>query len=86
MLETKRLKLIAFEKLDARLFSGWETSPAVQKYFFANPYSLPQPEKDSELFDWWLEEMAKSKCGFYKVLLKRGAESRRLRASSWARC
>jgi RimJ/RimL family protein N-acetyltransferase len=60
MLETERLKLVAFEKDDTPLFSEWETSPAVQKFFFAN-----------------LEEMAKSKCAIYKVVLKLDASKRR---------
>jgi RimJ/RimL family protein N-acetyltransferase len=77
MLETERLKLVAFEKDDTPLFSEWENSPAVQKFFFANPYALPQPEKDAELFDHWLEEMAKSKCAIYKVVLKLDASKRR---------
>lgn len=76
MLETERLKLVAFEKDDARMFSEWEATPDVKKYFFANAYFLPQPEKDAEMFDHWLEEMAKSKCGFYEVLLKRDASRR----------
>jgi len=77
MLESERLKLVALEKDDSALFAKWETAPAVQKYFFANPYSLPQPERDAELYDWRLEEMAKSKCAIYKAVLKRDPARRR---------
>lgn len=86
MLESERLKLVAFEKDDVRLFSEWETSPAVQKFFFANPFSLPQPERDAELFDWWMEEMAKSKCAIYKVVLKRDASKRRAKERAIGLC
>jgi len=55
MLETKRLKLVAFEKDDSGLVARWDESPDVRKYFFANAYALSEPEREKEMFDQFWE-------------------------------
>lgn len=77
MLETKRLKLVAFEKDDSGLVARWDESPEVRKYFFANAYALSEPEREKEMFDTWLEELEKGVACFYKVLQKKSTSGSR---------
>jgi len=72
MLKTKRLKLVAFEKDDIEQLSQWDESVDVRKYFFANAYTLAEPERGEEMYDTWLEELEKGVSCFYKVLLENG--------------
>jgi|GEM_PF-2739528 len=81
MLETKRLKLAAFEKDDIEQMSRWDESPDVRKFFFANAYILPEVEREKEMYDSWLEELEKGVFCIYKVLLKKGTNGKRTRRS-----
>ena len=70
MLESERLKFVPYEKEDIALDEQWMTSPDVKKFFFANPYFLPEPERDEKMWDHWMEE-ARGKWTAYKVVVKK---------------
>ncbi|OPX21190.1 MAG: hypothetical protein B1H03_07550 [Planctomycetales bacterium 4484_113] len=70
MLESKRLKFVAYEKEDLALDEKWMTSADVKKFFFANPYFLPEPERDEKMWDHWMEE-ARGKWCIYKAVVKK---------------
>lgn len=75
MLESAKLKYVAMEKDDMELFAKWERTPDVLKYFFCNPYMLPEVERDTEAYDEHASELTGDKIAIYKVLLKAGVES-----------
>ncbi len=70
MLESKRLRYVPHEREDAAQSQKWHNSPDVKKFFLANPYHLPEPERAEKMWDHWME-LIQGKWTAYKVEVKK---------------